>query len=272
MTRRFIDSHPRDSSRVLEVFSSADILTFLKTLSADHAARLLEPLGSPAAVQVLSGMDTARAAEILGKMSLPGVAALLRRVGEGRRRELLESLPRTMSWSLKALLVFPENTAGGIMDPEFLSLRRDLSVDEAVRSLKGHPEAASESLYLVDDGGRLAGRIALHRLLARKGRDPLESLLTSQTPAVPAGLTLGAVLDHPGWRDHHELPVIDEGSRIVGVLRYGILRDLERRGRQGVRSALETALGLGEVFWEGFAAALQILTAILRPREDSTRR
>ena len=98
--------------------------------------------------------------------------------------------------------------------------------------------------------------------------------------SLPSTADRAAILSHPGWRVFHDLPVVDQGGRFVGVLRHETVRRLETEGLSAVphERVLGTALAFGELCWVtlskviGEMATLAVLPPSRRRGEQEVNR
>lgn len=76
-----------------------------------------------------------------------------------------------------------------------------------------------------------------------------------------------AILAHPDWRTYHDLPVVDETGRFLGVIDYQTIRRLESDIKESIRprSAYDTGKALGELYWIGMSAFIRGATTVVSP-------
>jgi magnesium transporter len=178
------------------------------------------------------------------------------------RRDLVLSLiPMRPQRALRTLVSYPEQTAGSLMDPEVLALPDDITAREARRRVRSSPEHARYNVYVVDREGRLVGALNLRELFLAAPSAALASVMTRRVHRLSAAADRLAIVQHPGWREVHSLPVVDLDGRYLGALRYRTLRRLEEQLR-GVADAAEVTVdALGELFAAGAGGVLRALTS-----------
>ena len=86
--------------------------------------------------------------------------------------DILEEMEPEPKTEVEELLEFPEHSAGGLMNTEYVALREDVTVAEAMDALKGHEEILEtlNTLFLVDPDGRLTAAVPLAQIVYRRGR------------------------------------------------------------------------------------------------------
>lgn len=268
------EDHPDDAAAMLEVLPVDESTAFVDALPVEAAARVLRRTTAHPAAAVLSRLPAARAAEIATRLPTEVAAGYLRRVTARERTPILEALDERRSRSLEALLRFREGTAGALMDPEVLALPGDLEVRTAIERVRQSAEHARYNVYVVDRDDRLQGVFNLRELLLADPRQTLAGVMQRDVIHVHAETDWRTLVDHPGWRRVHSLPVVDDAGTYLGAVRYRTLRDLEaqrrstRRAEPGV-----TAQALGDLISVGLSGAMEAIAAASRggspPRRPS---
>jgi magnesium transporter len=182
---------------------------------------------------------------VLDALPLGVSAGLLRRIEAAPRAALAAGLPEATRAALERLLAYPEDSAGGRMDPRVFTLPEDIRVAEAVERLRARPEYAMYYLYVVDRGQRLTGVLNYRDFLLASEGATLRSVMRSPVVRLDASASGEALLAEPAWRVYLALPVVDRDGILVGVVRAESLRDLEWARRPAVRSRLAGAVWRG---------------------------
>ena len=250
---RFLEDHPDESARLLESLAPDAAAALLAHSPPGIAADLLRRLVPSFGVSCLERMARERAAAVVEALPLGGAAGLLRRLDAERRGELLRSLTESTAAALGRLLAYPEDSAGGRMDPRVFTLPEDIRVAEAVERLRARPEYAMYYLYVVDRDQRLKGVLNYRDLLLARDEATLASVMRSPVVQLPATASGETLLGAPAWRVYLALPVVDPDGILVGVVRSESLRDLEwsrRPPAPGPGSRLAGAV------WRGFSDLL----------------
>lgn len=268
-----LEAHPEDAARVLDTLPLAEVLAVLSATSAPVAVGTLRRLAPDLEAAVLSGLEPEHATAVVKQLSLDQAAAVLRRLEAAKRETLLESLGGELAHSLRSLLRFPLNSAGALMDPDVLALPGDLSAQEAIAHMRGHPENVAYNLYLVDREQVLIGVLNLRELLLARRKDPLKSISSEQLFSISARAGRHEILTHPAWRNSRSVPVVDSRGTYLGAVRYQTLRKLEEELRRaGPDHATATASALGDLYSTGiggvFAALASPLARPVAEREE----
>jgi magnesium transporter len=241
---RYLEDHPDESARLLESLAPGAAAALLARSSPGLAADLLRRMVPSFGVGCLELLPRERAAAAIEALPLAGAAGLLRRLDEPARLALLRDLSEETRAALARLLAWPEDSAGGRMDPRVFTLAEDIRVTEAVERLRARPEYAMYYLYVVDREQRLTGVLNYRDLLLAHDDATLRSVMRSPVVQLRATASGEALLGEPAWRIYLALPVVDPDGILVGVVRYESLRDLEwgRRAAPGPGARLVGAV------------------------------
>lgn len=195
----------------------------LEAVSADQEfeADVFEELDEGHRVEFLKERSDAEAAEVLSKMDPDHAADLLMQLPQERRRPVLELLAPAQQPKVRRLLGYHPESAGGLMNNEFVALPGEETVAGALRRLREMEEvpAVLTDVFVVE-GERLAGSLALSRLLRADPRQRLREVMQSDPEAVFPDADLPSVAVHMADFNLSALPVIDETGRLIGIVTY----------------------------------------------------
>ncbi len=130
-----------------------------------------------------------------------------------------------------------------VMHKDFVSLRVDWTVQQALESLRGHaPQDRAVYLYVTDDQGLLSGVVPVRRMLAANPQDPLRGLMIARVAALPASATLHDAMEMFVLHRFLAMPVIDASRKLLGVVDVSAFTDemLDHAERQQTDTLFET--------------------------------
>jgi len=121
---------------------------------------------------------------------------------------------------VRELLEFKEDTAGGMMNTEYITLHDSATVEDAMNALKGNEDQIESlnALFLVDPDGRLTATVPLARLFIASGATRLKELATETLISAAVDEKQDAVTELFDKYNLLALPVVDEEGRLVGVI------------------------------------------------------
>jgi Mg/Co/Ni transporter MgtE len=222
LAQTFLARHSQAAAKVLEDFAPGEAASFMSQTTAANPDVLTYMLPDRAAA-LLASLPARHAASLMAALSPQPVAAILRHLDGSSRDEVIKHLPTPVRLRIDLILRQPRQTVGAWMDTRVLSVRISTQADNAKRRLRNHPIPVP-CIFVVDADGRLCGAIDLPALLAAERGAKVADLAASAAAALSANATLAAAIEHPDWRHHDVLPVIDAGQVLVGILRHADLR------------------------------------------------
>ena len=217
---RLAEMHPSDLAEILEDLAPAEREAVFTSLDEEVAAETLEEVDPKLQKALLEKLDEERIADIVEEMD-PGAAAdLLAELPEEQSDAILEEMEPEERQEVEELLEFDENSAAGCMTTDFVPLRTEATVAQAVLALRaydGDPESVTE-VYLLDDKRMLRGAVSLARLVMAQPETRLAVLAEPRVLSCPADMRQNDLAEMFDKYNLHALPVVDEAGRMVGVV------------------------------------------------------
>jgi magnesium transporter len=214
-----IDSlQPADQADLVEELSDIDQLALLSQLHPADSADVLEEMEDEEAAALAERLPVADLVEILGEMEADEAADVLGDLPPERAAEALLEMEEPDE--LISLLQYPDDTAGGLMTPAVVTLRRDWRAQEALAELRrvGPDADSAYYLYVTDAAGVLQGVVSLRDLAVALPETVVEALMDPDVVSVPVMVDqelCARTLSRYGFL---ALPVVDEAERLVGVI------------------------------------------------------
>jgi magnesium transporter len=214
--------HPVEIARLAEALSYHHGSEVVESLDDETAAETLEEMPAEHQVRILGDMDQERAADILEWMSPDEAADVLGDLPEEKAEELLGLMEDEEQADVAELLPYEDDTAGGLMTTEFVTLPRALTVGEALARLREMAETPNMIYYLYvveeENSWRLCGVIALRSLILAEPSMPLEGVMRTEfqlgRPQEPAREVAQRIAEY----NLLALPVVDESGDILGII------------------------------------------------------
>ncbi len=260
----FLNRHPDDAARVLERLSPEVVAGLCAEIPPEITASVLDPMETAAAARVLKCLAPEQTARAVERLPVESAACLLRRFEAAAREEVLGLLSAKKLAPLKSLLNYPEDTAGGLMDPLAPTLPFDVDVVAAWGMVREQSEHVGEHLYVVDRERRLLGWVHIRQLLRAPEGASVADLANGVPPVLHPLLSGHAVLAHPAWGEWHTLAVAGMDGIFLGAIHHRIYRRLEYDYLAASRAALahrDTGAALGELFRIGLQSLVSDFTA-----------
>ena len=212
--------HPADLADIVEELSAAERGAIFESIDSEVAAEALSEVDPRMQASILESMEPEKAADIVEEMAPDEAADVLKGLEESASEEILEEMEVAPESEVRELLEFREDTAGGMMNTEYVSLHDSATVADAMMALKGNEDQLESlnALFLVDSDGRLTGSVPLARLFVALGGTPLRQLASETLISATVTDKQDEVTELFDKYNLLALPVVDEERRMAGVI------------------------------------------------------
>jgi magnesium transporter len=254
--------------KIVKKTHAADLALVFNSLSINNQRRLFDliddvviksevfsNLDEDTFLGLVDGMDLDDVVEILDLMPRDDVADLLGRLPVEKSDAILEKMKKEGSEEVEGLLHYEDDTAGGIMVPEFIALQEDATAGEAIQSLqKEHLDVEMPFyLYVVDANGKLIGVSSLRQLVVVPPNTPLKDFMITDVFAVRTDMDQEEVAKIVARYDILAVPVVDDTNKLVGIVTVDDVIDIIRE------EATEDILKMAGVGGEEFVETQSVL-------------
>jgi magnesium transporter len=231
-----IDLPPEDEGIVFRLLARDRAASVFSFLPVDRQAELVSSLSSDQLRDVLDGMTPDDRVQLLDE--LPGEVT----------RQLLESLSPQALAATRALLGYPEGTAGHVMTPEFVSLTPEMTAAEALDSVRRSTRRVEtmNEVYVIDQSGTLLFDLRLIDLVRAEAGARVTTLQSRPLVTIPVRTDLPEVVAMSRRYDRAALPVVDDAGKLLGIITFDDVADIsqvedtEMAQRLGGLEAIET--------------------------------
>lgn len=240
LTQAFLRNYPRDAARRLEALEpevAAQILTEHSTILRQRVWVHITP---STASQILPLTPDSVALELLEALDAGPCASLISRFDDSQRQRYLDLMTEAQAKELRALMDYPSDSAGYMMDNRALAFSQDITVEEAMLQLKQHPAIMRRRIYTLDNDLRLHGQVDLVHLVCADPLQTLEELSVSVNDFVAALDPRQDVAEKLQNNLIDILPVVDIHHRLLGVIRGQNAIDALK---ENIASELQTMVG-----------------------------
>jgi magnesium transporter len=195
-----------------------------------HEAMLFSELEEEILIKLIEDMPPDKIVGILEEMPKDDVADLLGKLSDERSQALLDLMAKEESEEVEGLLLYGEETAGGIMLPDFIALEQNTTAREAIEALQ-RDYADIEMpfyLYVVDDHGHLVGVISLRQLVVVPPHTQLKNIMTTEVVSVRTETDQEEVARMVARYNILAVPVVNENNVPVGIVTVDDVVDIIR--------------------------------------------
>lgn len=212
--------HPADLADIVEDLAPAEREAIFETIDSEVAADALSEVDPRMQARILESLEPEKAADIVEEMSPDEAADILSELHEDTSEEILDEMDSEPKTEVRELLEFEEDTAGGLMNTEFVSLHENASAMDALAALRGNEDLLEmlNTVFLVDPDERLVGAIPLARLFLAAGGTKLRELASEPLIHVSVDESQDRITELFDKYNLLTLPVVDEDGKLAGVI------------------------------------------------------
>lgn len=211
---------PADIALLLEESGEERMPLLYRLLPKELAAEVFVELESDSQEMLINGFSNTELKEVLDELYLDDAADIVEEMPASVVIRILDRATPEMRRSINELLQYPEDSAGSIMNMEFMSLKKDMSVADAfkrIRRIGGELETIN-ILYVTDPTRHLLGVLSVRDLLLAEEDDLVEEIMD---PNVVAVNTMDDKEDAAQALSKYgflAMPVVDKEERLVGIV------------------------------------------------------
>jgi len=258
LLREKLDSGGMRSARMLlGSLRAAELARLLESLPLQERAVIWEMVHPDAEGDVLvevneavrdgliEGMQTEQLIAAIDGMQLDDLADLVADLPEALTREVLRSLDEQDRDRLDQVMSYDEDSAGGLMNVDIITVRPDVTLEVVQRYLRARGEIpdGTDLLYVVNRNNEYFGALYLSRLLTLDLTLSVAEVMSTDVQPIPAGTPSEEVVWEFENRDLLSAPVVDEDNRVVGRITVDDVVDVIR---DEAEHSLMSAAGLDE--------------------------
>ncbi|RUO66102.1 magnesium transporter [Pseudidiomarina planktonica] len=203
-------------------------------VDADEHGDILEELNEEVQKSIIRQMAPEKLAAATEGMDTDDLAYVLRGLPDPVYQEVLKSMDEQDRQRAEMALSYEEESAGGIMNTDTITLRPDVSIDVVLRylRLKGELPEATDKLYVVNREDKFIGEIALSRLLTVDPAGLVKDVMTPDVQGIPVDMDETEVAKLFERQDWVSAPVVDADNRLLGRITIDDVVDIIREDAQ----------------------------------------
>lgn len=217
--RRLLNAMPAaEIAHLLESSPPRERRVLWKLVSPEVDGEVLAELNEDIAGEFLAQMDVAEAVEMLEDIDPDDLADLLDELPEHVTREVLARLDAQDRARIEETRNFPDDTAGGIMNTDSITVRPDITLDVVLRYLRAHGELpkAMDSIFVVNRQDEFVGVLPLTRVLVSDPEMTVREAMSTDIEPIAVDMPVREVANLFERRDFISAPVVDANRVLVG--------------------------------------------------------
>jgi len=218
--RKLSEIHPPDLADILEDLDRHERSYVFESLDVEAQADALEEVDDQTRVSIIEGVPEERASDIIEEMEPDEAVDLLQDLPDEKKQELIKALEEDKREKLEELLRFEEETAGGIMTPDFISCLQTDSVEKVMGIFKqsDNPLNNISYIYVIDEQEKLIGVVTLRDLILNPVNAKISSFMNRDIIKLKVDDPLKQVAETFKKYKFLTIPVVDGQNRMEGII------------------------------------------------------
>ncbi|MCB2185750.1 MAG: magnesium transporter [Deltaproteobacteria bacterium] len=212
------EMHPVDVARVIERLDAEEKRRVFHILDAKTASEVVVELSDTSREDILEDMESERLAVLVDDLPSDEATDIIAELPTEQAAEVLSRIDLQDTVEVNALLKYPEDSAGGIMQLELVAAKSGQSVRDVVEAMRRKQEEVGElyNVYVVGPGNILLGTLPLHKIITAEPGAKLDTLMEPCQVTFRADEDQEEVVNRFRRYDVVSAPVVDEHGRLLG--------------------------------------------------------
>lgn len=220
MGKQLEDYHENDIAEVLPDLTTAERKKIYRILNTEMLSNIFEYIEEDEVSLYLDEMDLRKASVIISSMEADDAVSVLRAIDKNKRTLLIELMDEEVRKDIALIASFDEDEIGSKMTTNYIVIRENLTVKQAMSSLI---EQASQNdnismLFVVDEMGAFYGAIDLKELIIARQNTELEDLIMTSYPYVYGNEEIDECIEKLKDYSENSIPVLDNNNYLLGVI------------------------------------------------------
>lgn len=230
----------KEAKALIENLNEVDVAFLIDELDPTTGTVVFRMLPKDIAADVFANFDSEQQQAIIRSSTDAEIKTIMDELYFDDKVDMLEEMPSNVVNSLlkysapeernliNQFLKYPENSAGSLMTIEYVSLKKEMTIEESFRKIKreGIDKETIYTLYVTDDYRRLIGILSLRELIVAPAETKISELMRSEVVYVHTHDDQEDVANIFRKYGFEAIPVVDNEKRIVGIITYDDIIDI----------------------------------------------
>lgn len=237
LRQRLSEMNEADIATLLEELEETDMLKIFRILPKDMAADVFSYMEVDSQQYIITSLSEKDAAGIIDNLMADDATDLLEEMPANIVKKLLAAASPDTRRDINHLLRYPEDSAGSIMTVEFVDLKENLTVEQAIARIRniGVDSETINICYVLDSRRKLIGTVALRYLLLSQPDEIIGDFMNENVISLTTLMDQEEVARQFKKYDFTAMPVVDNENRLVGIITVDDVVDiLEQEAQEDI--------------------------------------
>ena len=223
------DVHYADLAEIFELLEISEVVYIIKIFDKQKSADALAELDEDIREGIIENLSEKEIAEKIEELDSDDATDIISELTEERQERVFSQIKdSSLAEDIKELLKYGENTAGGLMAKELVKVNENLSISKCLDEIRKQAKNVSRvhSIYVVDSGNKLKGRLSLKDLVTAKARTRVKDIYIPNVDYVHVNLEGEEVAKVMSKYDLEAIPVVNNRKILLGRITIDDIVDL----------------------------------------------
>ena len=223
------DVHYADLAEIFELLEISEVVYIIKIFDKQKSADALAELDEDIREGIIENLSEKEIAEKIEELDSDDATDIISELTEERQERVFSQIKdSSLAEDIKELLKYGENTAGGLMAKELVKVNENLSISKCLDEIRKQAKNVSRvhSIYVVDSGNKLKGRLSLKDLVTAKARTKVKDIYIPNVDYVHVNLEGEEVAKVMSKYDLEAIPVVNNRKILLGRITIDDIVDL----------------------------------------------
>ena len=215
-------------SELLNQFESSELIMIFRLLSKNRAADVFSYLDTEHQEMIINTMTDVETKNIFDELYFDDIVDIIEEMPSNVVKKILKNTDAKDRHLINQLLKYPDNSAGSIMTTEYMDLKKDMTVSQAISKIRNTVEDMENvyTCYVIDEVRKLEGVISLKELITSEDDVPIQSIMNKNVISVHANDDQEKVAEIIKKYNLIVLPVTDDENRLLGIITIDDIMDV----------------------------------------------
>ena len=222
------DLNTIEVSELLNQFESSELIMIFRLLSKNRAADVFSYLDTEHQEMIIKTMTDVETKNIFDELYFDDIVDIIEEMPSNVVKKILKNTDAKDRHTINQLLKYPDNSAGSIMTTEYMDLKKDMTVSQAISKIRSTVENMENvyTCYVIDEVRKLEGVISLKELITSENDTPIQNLMNKNIINVHANDDQENVAEIIKKYNLIVLPVTDDENRLLGIITVDDIMDV----------------------------------------------
>ncbi|MBN2468943.1 MAG: magnesium transporter [Deltaproteobacteria bacterium] len=212
--------HPADIAELIDALEDDQKKKLFGLLDIQTASDVISEIDDISRELILEDIPNELLTKIVDDMESDDAIDLIADLPEKKAQEILAQIEKKDSEAVQQLLKYSEDTAGGIMQTELISVNEDMKIQEAIERIRAQAKEAQnfQNVFVTAKNGQLVGIVSLRKLILAKPDARISEIMVPHPISVTIDVDQEEVANIFKKYDFISLPVVDHKGKLVGQI------------------------------------------------------